>query len=122
MDKAYFFDTYAVIETLKGNLNYLKYRNCNAVVSKLNIFEIYYYYLREFGKEYANKVVDIYYNSIIEFNQEIIKEAAKFKLENKKRNLSMADCIGYITALKLKIKYLTGDKEFINLVNVEFVK
>ena len=34
----------------------------------------------------------------------------------------MTDCIGYIMAKKLNIKFLTGDKEFENFLNVEFVK
>ncbi len=34
----------------------------------------------------------------------------------------MTDCIGYIFAKQLGIKFLTGDKEFENLDNVEFVK
>ena len=34
----------------------------------------------------------------------------------------MADCIGYILAKRLSIKFLTGDKEFEKLDDVEFVK
>ena len=34
----------------------------------------------------------------------------------------MTDCIGYILAKNIGIKFLTGDKEFENLDNVEFVK
>ena len=39
-----------------------------------------------------------------------------------KRNVSMTDCVGYILAKQLGIKFLTGDKEFEHLDNVEFVK
>jgi predicted nucleic acid-binding protein len=46
----------------------------------------------------------------------------KFRKKNKKRNLSYADCIGYIYALKNNLIFLTGDKEFEDLKNVEFVK
>ncbi|MBI2660858.1 hypothetical protein HYX09_01165, partial [Candidatus Woesearchaeota archaeon] len=51
-----------------------------------------------------------------------IEEAAKFRLKMKKRNISMTDCIGYVISGKLKVKFLTGDKEFEHLPNVEFVK
>ena len=34
----------------------------------------------------------------------------------------MTDCIGYIIAKRLGMKFLTGDKEFEGFENVEFVK
>ena len=55
-------------------------------------------------------------------SQEIIQSAAEFKLENKNQRLSMADCIGYKIAESLGIKFLTGDEQFKNKPNVEFVK
>jgi len=45
-----------------------------------------------------------------------------FRALNKKRNLSYVDCIGYIIAKQRNIKFLTGDKEFEYMENVEFVK
>ena len=46
----------------------------------------------------------------------------EFRVEHKKQNLSMTDCISYIMSKNLGIKFLTGDKQFQNLENVEFVK
>ena len=46
----------------------------------------------------------------------------EFRYKNKKKKLSMTDCISYFQAKELGIKFLTGDKEFQNLENVEFVK
>ncbi len=46
----------------------------------------------------------------------------EFRIKWKDREVSITDCIGYIMVNKLKIKFLTGDKEFENLENVEFVK
>jgi len=46
----------------------------------------------------------------------------KFRKKNKKRNLSYTDCIGYVYATENDLIFLTGDKEFENLENVEFVK
>ena len=34
----------------------------------------------------------------------------------------MVDCIGYMTAKRLGVKFLTGDREFEGMDNVEFVK
>ena len=44
----------------------------------------------------------------------------KFRVMNK--NMSMTDCISYMQAKELGIKFLTGDKEFEDLENVEFIK
>ena len=43
-----------------------------------------------------------------------------FKIKNKR--LSIPDAIGYIISKKLGVKFLTGDNDFKNLSNVEFVK
>ena len=45
-----------------------------------------------------------------------------FRFLNKKSNLSYIDCIGYITAFKKEVKFVTGDDQFKNMKNVEFVK
>ena len=44
------------------------------------------------------------------------------KKELNKRKLSMTDCIGYMMAKQWGIKFLTGDKEFEDMENVEYVK
>ena len=36
----------------------------------------------------------------------------EFRLKWKDRKVSMTDCIGYVMAKRLGIKFLTGDKEF----------
>ena len=42
------------------------------------------------------------------------------KIKNKQR--SIPDVMGYIIAKKYNAKFLTGDKEFKDVPNVEFVK
>ena len=121
-EDCFFFDSYAIIEIIKGNPNYLQFKNSAIATSKLNVFEVFYYLLREFGEGVATNISRYYYNSIIDFDHSILSSAAKFKLENKKQNLSMADCIGYKIAEFLGIKFLTGDSQFKDKPNVEFVK
>ena len=58
----------------------------------------------------------------MEIDDETLKEAMKFRKELKKRDVSYTDSIGYIYAKRHNMKFLTGDKEFENLENVEFVK
>lgn len=119
---SFFFDTYALFEILKGNERYKRYVGSKITVTKLNLFELYSGILREVDEKNAQNELDNYYKFAVDFDKETIEEAAKMKLALNKRNVSMADCIGYILSKRLGIKFLTGDKEFENLKNVEFVK
>ncbi|MGQ9469125.1 MAG: hypothetical protein ACUVTD_04780 [Nitrososphaerales archaeon] len=51
-----------------------------------------------------------------------IEDSMKLRLElkNKGFNLSYADALGYYLAGKLGIRFLTGDRVFKELANVEF--
>jgi len=107
---------------LKGNKNYEPYKKCKIITTKLNIFELYFGLLRDVDEQSAENYFGKYYQFALDFDEDIIKEAAKMRLRLRKRNISMTDCIGYVLSLKLKIKFLTGDKEFESFRNVEFVK
>lgn len=122
MTESYFFDTYAFFEILKGNEMYKKYINSSIVTTKLNLFELYLGILREDGEENAEIAFNKYNFFTRDFDDNVIKSAAKLKLQLNRRNLSMADCVGYMFARQLGIKFLTGDKEFRDMDNVEFVK
>ena len=122
IEDSLFFDSYAFFEILKGNKNYENYRNFKIATTKLNLFELYLGLLRDVNEESAEKYLKDYYQFVVDFNEEVIKGAAKFKDELNKRDLSMTDCIGYILAKQLGIRFLTGDKQFENMDNVEFVK
>ena len=122
MTESLFFDTYAFVEMYKGNNSYKKYGEYDIITTKLNIFEIYMAILRENDEKGAEKLFSNYYPFAHDFNEEIIKEAVKLKIKINKRDVSMTDCIGYTLAKQLGIKFLTGDSQFIDLENVEFVK
>ena len=121
-EEAFFFDSYAFFEILKANERYNKYKEAEIVTTKLNLFELYFGILKEKNETEAKEILDLYYSFAIDFDKDIIKEAAKFKNEFNKKDISMTDCIGYTLAKQLGIKFLTGDKEFEELDNVEFVK
>ncbi len=120
--EAYFFDTYAIIEILKGNSGYKKYTECRVITSVFNLAEIHLHITRLFGEEKADKVLDDYSKSVICFELADIKEATKLKIRYAKRRLSIPDSIGYVIAKRLRIKFLTGDEMFEDIENVEFVK
>lgn len=123
---AYFFDTYALAEIEKGNLNYKPYLKAEVITTKLNLMEFYSSILADFDEKTADEKFGVYADSCVPIADEDIKHGVKFRMqmrnEDKKCNLSFVDAIGYIIALKLEIKFLTGDKAFRDLKNVEFVK
>ena len=119
---AFVFDTYAILEIIAGNPNYEKYLNSEVIINDFIFTELYYKLLREFDVEKANFYSGKYANFIVKLNVETIKEAMLFRVRNKKSNFSATDCIGYAMALKLNVKFLTGDKGFEGMENVEYVK
>lgn len=121
MTDVFFFDSYAFFEIIEGNKNYEKYLHVNIVTTKLNLFELYYGLLREVNEKTALTALEKYLPFAVDFDKDTIEHAAKLRLMYKKRDISMTDCIGYIMARKLRIKFLTGDKQFEIMPNVEFV-
>ncbi|MGB9718952.1 MAG: PIN domain-containing protein [Thermoproteota archaeon] len=120
--KAFVFDTYAIIEIIRGNANYKKYVGSRMVITKLTLFELVYYLLKNFKKPLVKRYLAAYGRFVQEFGEPIILESAVMKLKLKDRNLSMTDCINYVLAKFLDVKLLTGDEKFKDLENVEFVK
>lgn len=122
-NEAYFYDTYALIEVYIGKKSYIPYKRARVVTSQLNLFELYYSLRRrevEPAKlaSFVSRVAEVCLN----LTPKLLYEAAEFKLKMRKRRLSYADCLGYVMALRLGVKFLTGDSQFSELPNVEFVK
>ena len=119
----FYFDTYALIEISKANPKYTKYSNDVIIIlNKLNLLEFTYFLMRE-GKD--SEIPEIFQNLSrynVDFDEEVLINAAKLKFNFKKDKLSFIDCIGYYLAKKNKAKFLTGDEKFKNMENVEFVK
>ncbi|MBS3132753.1 PIN domain-containing protein [Candidatus Woesearchaeota archaeon] len=118
----YFFDTYALIEIRKGNNAYSKYLDEAFFITLLNLFEFHQYLLRVGDENDADLEVKALSLQTIEFGIETVKKASKFRSKHRNKGLSMTDCIGYVHAMENDLLFLTGDKEFKGLPNVEFVK
>lgn len=117
----YFLDTYAIVEMVKGNQNYIKYLDLDCHTTIMNLYELYFILLKNFGKEFAEKHFKMLLPLKIELKDEYIPKACEFKLSLYKSNISYVDALGYIIALENGFKFLTGDVAFKNLANVEFV-
>jgi predicted nucleic acid-binding protein len=118
----YFFDSYAIIEISKGNKNYQPYLEAQRVINDFVLAEICYSFIKEGNEKLALEYMDALYAFSVRTDAQTIRQAMLFRHENRKNNFSMADSIGYTQAKKLGLKFLTGDKQFENLPNVEFVK
>lgn len=118
----FFYDTYAIISLIEGNENYNKYKSGIITTSILNFAELYNIFLRNQGKQTADYWAKKLNFNLFEIDKDSISKAVKLRFDNKKENLSLTDCVGYILALKNNIKFLTGDEKFEDKKNVEFVK
>lgn len=119
---AYFLDTYAMVEIIKGNKNYLKFIHEEFFTSIFHLYELYYTLIRDYDEKRAKYYFFRFKKNILKFGDNNLFTAAQFKLNHKKNNISYADAVGYVLANENNFKFLTGDKEFEKLENVEFVK
>lgn len=117
----YFFDTYAIIELMIGNSSYDKYKNFPVKISILNIAEIYSIILRNKSKDEADKWLRNYNFELLEISPKAMAKAVHFRFTCR-NNISLTDAVGYIISLENNLRFLTGDKQFENMPNVEFVK
>lgn len=121
IDEIFLFDTYALIEILNKNKNYEKYTNATAIINNFIFAEFCYKLILNNVKD-TEKHLNELMPAISHVDTETIKEAMAFRVKNKDKKMSMTDCISYFMAKKLGIKFLTGDRQFKGMENVEFVK
>ncbi len=118
----YFFDSYAIIEISKGNPAYANYQQQEIIITVFNLAEVTYSVFKEFGRKKAEEICNTLSGCCREVDPLTIIEATEFRAKHNKRKLSYADCIGYTYAFRNNIKFLTGDEQFKDLNNVEFLK
>ncbi|MBI2142847.1 PIN domain-containing protein [Candidatus Woesearchaeota archaeon] len=118
----YFFDTYALIEIVKGNPAYGGFAAAKAYTTLLNLYELYVQILKDYGEELAKKEFEFFKRILIEIEDKHIFSAASFKIKDKKTHFSYTDALGYSIAGAKSLKFVTGDNEFRNLPNVQFVR
>ena len=117
----YVFDTYAIIEIVRGNPNYIKYNDSEVIINNFIYAELCYNILKG-GKGNLKEIIEKYSKHINSVRPEWIVDAMKFRLSWKDRKVSVTYFFSYVMAKNLGIKFLTGDKEFKEVEGVEFVK
>jgi hypothetical protein len=122
----YFLDTYAMMEYVGGNRDYLKYFSSTTRLrtSILDLMELYFHVLRDAGERVADDTFTQFKQYIVPLTDEDVKNGMKFRLRSmsKRLDISYTDAVGYVTSEKLGTRFLTGDEAFKHLPNVEFVK
>lgn len=117
----FFFDSFALIEVVKGSSPYRRYLQSGVITTQLNLFELYYALIRSHDEPSAKSSLRMFSPFTINYDEDDIAIAASLKLSHRSKNLSMADCIGYTLARRCGIPFLTGDKQFQDMPGVEFV-
>jgi len=115
-------DTYALAEIGNGNPKFTEFLNKEFTITDLTLAEYYTILYRE-GKE--DKAI-YWHTRLSSFckpvSREILIKALKYRIDNKKEDLSIFDCVGYIYALENNLRFVTGDKEFKNKEGVVFIQ
>ena len=119
MNEIFFFDTYAFFEVINGNPNYMKYTDCKIITTIFNIAELNYNLKKNKDKKSADYYTDKFSVFIVEVTIDDVKNA--MDLNTVHRNLSIPDAIGYTLAKRFDFKFLTGDNDFKDMENVEFI-
>jgi predicted nucleic acid-binding protein len=117
----YFFDSSAIIEVIEGNPGYSKFGACQVVTAPINFAEVHYYGLRE---NHEGEVAAAFAGGNAVFlspNLADWKKAAEFRFAHKKKDFSIADCVGYTLAKKNGLVFLTRDKAFSGMPGTEVV-
>ncbi len=117
----FYLDTYALAEIGDGNPKFMELLNKEFVITDLTLAE-YYSVLYRDGKE--DKAI-YWHSRLASFckpvSRNILINALKYRIDNKKGDLSIFDCIGYIYALENNIKFVTGDRAFKSKEGVIFI-
>jgi hypothetical protein len=118
---SYFFDSYAIIQTLLEAESYQRFKEEQIITNGLHMAETVFFFLKTNNKDVLNrlKLMEIV---ILGIDKDIAFDSAKFKFDNSGFDLSYADCIGYITSMNNGLTFLTGDYPFKNIEDVEFVR
>jgi len=115
-------DTYALVEINNGNSGFIHFLDKEFIITDLTMAEFY----ADMYRKYDERTADYWHRKLSVFcrpvSREILVKAVKFRIDNKKQNLSFFDCVGYVYSLENDMKFVTGNKEFKDKEGVLFIK
>lgn len=120
--ETYFLDSYALIEIVRENENFRKFEDTINFTSFANLLEVHYIITKNFGEKKADEIIGTLKSIALFIEIEDVKKASRFRIKNAKKKMSYIDCLGYAMSINRNMKFVTGDMEFENFKEVEFVK
>lgn len=121
MPAEYFFDTYALVALATGEPAYSPYRGLPVVCERYNLLELAYKTHMAGGPDRARRALKRVHAKLLEPRRDQLLRAAALKASPEGKGLSYVDALGYVLAGEHGLRFLTGDRAFRDLPNVEFV-
>ena len=122
---SFFADSYAIIEILKGNENYRHYQAGQLITTEFNICEVAFAVCRDYPdrtRQVMARVRKIVTRVSTTDEDYCLGATMRRKTTSAGKKLSTIDCVGYAVSRRQKIPFLTGDREFEDIEDVEFVR
>lgn len=116
----YCLDTYILVEINNGDPKFMSFLEKDAVITEPTLAEFYGVLYRKYGEETAKYWYKKLKSLSVPVNLDTFIKAVIFRIDNKFRNFSVFDCIGYIYAQEHSMHFVTGDKEFKDMMGVVF--
>lgn len=110
---------------LKGNENYRSFQSEELITTEFNICEVGFAVCRNYPVNalHVLQTVRKMVTLTATRNEDYCSGAAnKKEASSQGKKLSTIDCVGYSVANRLKIPFLTGDREFADMNNVQFIR
>lgn len=117
----YFFDTYALIERQAGSPSYAAFAATPVFTHQYNLYEFIAAVMRHADEPRAREELRLMSPNPIEAEMADLFDAARFRSTHAAKRVSYVDALGYVLARKHGMRFLTGDKAFRGMENVEFV-
>lgn len=105
-------DTYALLEMIGNNPKYAGLVDDSTVITDLTLAEFYYILCRRYDVRTADFWQRKFGPYCSPVSQDLLLQSVRFRVENKEKNYSFFDCVGYVFALEHGMQFVTGDRAF----------
>ena len=119
--KMYCLDTYALVEIAEGNPKFTFLIEEKVIIPGTTLAEFYWVLLKDKGKEDADVWYEKLLNLCVDVSVKTLIKAQSFRHDNRKKDVSFFDCVGYIFSKENNYIFVTGDKEFKNIEGVRHI-
>jgi predicted nucleic acid-binding protein len=113
------------LKSSKGNESYRHYQTGHLVTTEFNICEVAFAVCRDYPDRTrqvmarVRKIVTLVPTTDEDY---CLGAAMRRKTTSSGKNLSTIDCVGYTVSRRQGLPFLTGDREFEDIEDVEFVR